>query len=192
MRVLPTALEGVVLIEPDVHRDGRGLFLETYRADRYRELGIADVFVQDNFSRSVARTLRGLHAQRTKPQAKLVRVVRGEIYDVVVDIRRGSPTYRRWAAFRLSESNFLQCYVPVGFAHGFCVLSDVADVEYKCTDFYDPGDELRIRWDDPELGIGWPVDSPILSPKDAAAPPLREVEPWLPSWPGPGAELKPR
>jgi len=175
MKFLPAELEGVVVIEPEVHRDSRGFFLESYHARKYREGGLDAVFVQDNHSRSIRGTLRGLHAQRRHPQGKLVRAIQGEIFDVAVDIRPGSKTWGKWTSVVLSEENFRLVYIPPGFAHGFCVLSDVAQVEYKCTDFYVPGDEITIAWNDPEIGIPWPVRDPILSPKDRDAPPLREV-----------------
>lgn len=180
MKFEPTALPGVIVIAPDVHRDARGFFLETYHARKYGEAGIRATFVQDNLSRSVRGTLRGLHAQRRRPQGKLIRVVEGEIYDVAVDLRRGSPTFARWVAVRLSGENFRQCYVPPGFAHGFCVLSDAAVVEYKCTELYDPADEIAVAWNDRELAIEWPVVEPTLSAKDAAAPSLRDALELLP------------
>ena len=180
MHFLHTALPGVLVIEPDVHRDGRGFFLETYHAEKYAAGGVAAVFVQDNHSRSVGRTLRGLHAQRRRPQGKLVRAVHGEIFDVVVDIRRGAPTFKQWIGVTLSADNFRQCYVPPGFAHGFCVLSEWAEIEYKCTDFYDPADELRLLWSDPDVAIAWPVSDPLLSDKDRAALPLAALWETLP------------
>lgn len=177
-----TALEpaGLVLVEPAVHHDGRGFFFESFHAERYAAAGMPGPFVQDNHSRSARGTLRGLHAQTRRPQAKLLRVLHGEIWDVAVDIRVGSPSFGRHAAVTLSAENFRQLYVPVGFAHGFCVTSEWAEVEYKTTDYYDPGGELRLRWDDPELAIPWPVAAPILSPKDAGAPSLAELRPLLP------------
>lgn len=175
MRFVPAPLEGVVVIEPEVHRDPRGFFLESYHARKFREGGIEAVFVQDNHSRSIRGTLRGLHAQRKHPQGKLVRAIQGEVFDVAVDIRPGSATLGKWTSVVLSSENFRLVYIPPGFAHGFCVLSDEAQVEYKCTDFYVPGDEITIAWNDPEIGIAWPVHDPILSPKDRDAPPLREV-----------------
>ncbi len=180
MQFVKTALSGVILIEPDVHRDTRGFFLETYHQRKYAEGGIPGVFVQDNHSHSLKGALRGLHAQRTTPQGKLVRAVYGEMFDVAVDIRRGSPTFSRWVGFVLSGDNFRQLYIPPGFAHGFCVLSDRVDVEYKCTDFYDPKDELVVAWSDPDVAIDWPVRNPTLSPKDAAAPRLTAVMDHLP------------
>ncbi|MBX7219862.1 MAG: dTDP-4-dehydrorhamnose 3,5-epimerase [Blastocatellia bacterium] len=175
MKFLPTELPEVIIIEPVVFRDTRGFFLETYQARKYREGGIDVTFVQDNHSRSSRGTLRGLHAQRTKPQGKLVRVIQGEIYDVAVDIRPHSPTFGRWVGLTLSAENFLQVFVPPGFAHGFCVVSETAEVEYKCTDFYNPGDEIGICWNDPALAIPWPVTEPILSTKDANHPCLSEL-----------------
>ena len=180
MRALTTELPGVLIIEPDVHRDARGFFLESYHAQKYGGAGIEAMFVQDNHSRSTRGTLRGLHAQRGRPQAKLIRVLDGEIYDVVVDIRRGSPTFARWIAVTLSAENFRQCFVPVGFAHGFCVTSDRADIEYKCTAFYDPSDELRLLWNDPDIRVQWPVPDPVLSDKDRAAQPLAQLLEQLP------------
>jgi dTDP-4-dehydrorhamnose 3,5-epimerase len=155
-----------------VARDERGLFLETWRADTFAAAGVADVFVQDNYSRSTRGTLRGLHWQWRKPQAKLVRVVAGSIFDVVVDVRRGSPTFGRWVGLELSAETFRQLYIPIGFAHGFCVTSEVADVEYKCSDVYDPGGEAGLIWNDPGLAIDWPVKDPLLSPKDSRNPAL--------------------
>lgn len=182
MRFRPTGLDGVVVVEPDVHRDPRGFFLETWRADRWAEGGVDSTFVQDNHSRSVHGTLRGMHAQLRRPQAKLVRVLQGEIFDAVIDLRRGSPTFGRWIAERLSAENFRQIYVPVGFAHGFCVTSDWAEVEYKCSDFYDPGDELRLLWNDPAVGIEWPVADPVVSDKDRSGLPLSAWLERLPDW----------
>ncbi|MEN8182361.1 MAG: dTDP-4-dehydrorhamnose 3,5-epimerase [Myxococcota bacterium] len=180
MKVLTTALPGVVLIEPQLYRDPRGFFLETYHAARYAEVGVPPTFVQDNHSRSMRGVLRGLHAQRQRPQGKLMRVVRGEIWDVAVDIRRGSPTFGRYVGERLTAENFRQLYIPPGFAHGFVVLSEEAEVEYKCTDFYSPEDEFAILWNDPRLSIPWPVEEPTLSERDAGAPRLDEVEEILP------------
>ena len=168
MRVIETTLAGVRLLEATVFRDDRGLFLETWRADRFAAAGIPDLFVQDNYSRSSRGTLRGLHWQWRKPQAKLVRVVTGSIFDVVVDVRRASPTFGRWLAFEMSADRFTQLYVPVGFAHGFCATSDVADVEYKCTEVYDPQGEAGLIWNDPGVGVDWPIKAPLVSAKDAA------------------------
>jgi dTDP-4-dehydrorhamnose 3,5-epimerase len=166
MRVIPTDLPGVVIIEPRVFRDPRGFFLETYHSEKFGAIGIHDTFVQDNQSRSFANTVRGLHLQVHKPQAKLIRVVHGEILDIAADIRLGSPTFGQWVSVVLSAENFRQCFIPAGFAHGFCVLSEQADVEYKCSHVYDPDDELGIAWNDPSLGITWPVENPILSDRD--------------------------
>src|SRR5688572_19076171 len=180
MRFSETAVAGVILVEPDVHRDARGFFLETFHAGKYGGAGIPTQFVQDNHSASAANTLRGLHMQLRRPQGKLVRAVEGEIWDVAVDVRRGSPTYGRWAAETLSASNFKQLYVPPGCAHGFCVLSPTAQVEYKCTELYDPADELGIAWDDPLLAITWPVSEPILSERDKRHRPFQELEDLFP------------
>jgi dTDP-4-dehydrorhamnose 3,5-epimerase len=182
VKVIPTDLPGVLVIEPQVHRDPRGFFAETYHAARYAAAGIEATFVQDNHSRSVRDTLRGLHAQLKRPQAKLLRVLRGAIYDVVVDVRRGSPTFKRWISVELSEENFRQIYVPIGFAHGFCVRSDFAEVEYKCSDVYQAGDELGLAWNDPEVGVAWPVAEPILSDKDRDGQTLAQLLPRLPKY----------
>jgi len=175
MNFLPTDLPGVILIEPDVFRDARGFFLETYHERKYAEGGIPGPFVQDNHSYSARGTLRGLHAQLTKPQGKLVRAALGEMFDVAVDIRPGSPTFGRWVGFALSGDNFRQLWIPPGFAHGFCVTSERVHVEYKCTGFYDKSDEIAIAWNDPAIGIAWPIADPTLSAKDQAAPPLAEI-----------------
>ena len=182
MKVLPTDLPGVVLVEPVVHRDSRGFFLETYNERRYREAGIPAAFVQDNHSRSVRGTVRGLHFQLRRMQGKLVRAVAGEMFDVAVDVRRGSPTFGRWFGAHLSAENFRQIYIPPGFAHGFCVVSEVGEVEYKCTELYEAADELVIAWNDPQIGIRWPAAEPLLSAKDKAAPRLAEVLDRLPSY----------
>lgn len=175
MRVVPAEIPGVLIVEPDVYVDVRGFFLETYHADKYRAAGIADVFVQDNHSRSAGSTIRGLHLQLERPQGKLIRVIEGEIFDVAVDVRRGSPTFGKWVGVTLSADNFKQCYIPKGFAHGFAVTSGVAQVEYKCTDIYDAASEIGIAWDDPDLAIVWPVFSPVLSDRDRRHPRLAEV-----------------
>ena len=180
MEFHPTELPGVVVVEPKVFRDARGFFLESFHAARFAAAGIAGPFVQDNHSSSRARTLRGLHLQVAHAQGKLVRCTEGEVWDVAVDVRRGSPTFGAWVGRTLSAENFLQLWVPPGFAHGFCVLSDSAQIEYKVTDSYHPEDEIGIRWDDPDLAIDWPVDDPILSPKDAAAPSSAELGERLP------------
>ena len=184
MRFVPTDLPGVVLVEPDIHRDGRGFFLETYHAEKYRAGGIEGPFVQDNHSRSVAGTLRGLHLQVQRPQGKLVRAIEGEIFDVAVDVRRGSPTFGRWVGVTISDGNFRQCYIPPGFAHGFAVLSPVAQVEYKCTDLYDPAHELGVAWNDPAIGIAWPIAQPVLSERDRNHEPLASLLDRLPAWNG--------
>ena len=177
MNVVKTKLHDCVVIEPKVFGDERGFFLETFQTDRYAELaGITLPFVQDNHSRSSKAVLRGLHYQKTKPQGKLVRVVRGEVYDVAVDIRQGSPTFGQWEGVILSEENKTQFWIPPGFAHGFLVLSDTADFEYKCTDYYDPSDEGSIIWDDPDLNISWPIKYPQLSDKDLNAPRLVDLK----------------
>ena len=162
----------VLLIEPRVFSDHRGCFYESYHGERYREHGLPKRFVQDNISFSKRHVLRGLHYQLGCPQGKLVMVAAGEILDVAVDIRRGSPTFGQWAGTTLSSENRLQLYIPEGFAHGFCVLSETATVFYKCTAYYAPAEERTIRWDDPALAISWPVSVPILSEKDGAAPTL--------------------
>jgi dTDP-4-dehydrorhamnose 3,5-epimerase len=180
-----TKLDGVILVEPDVHRDERGFFLETFHAEKYAQGGIAASFVQANHSKSVRGTLRGLHAQWRRPQGKLVRCLQGEIFDVAVDMRRGSPTHGEWVGGTLSSENHHQLYVPPGFLHGFVVLSDVAEVEYLCTDLYDPGYELGVRWDDPEIGVAWPVPAAEikLSVKDKAAPFLADApREQVPTW----------
>lgn len=176
MKFIATPLPGVILIELDAFPDPRGYFLETYHQKKYAEGGIPGPFVQDNFSRSSKGILRGLHAQLTHPQGKLVRVVSGEIWDVAVDIRPNSPTYKKWYGVHLSAQQPRQLYVPVGYAHGFCVLSDIAEMEYKCTDLYDPSNELHLLWNDPDLGIRWPLQSPILSIKDRDGVALRAIE----------------
>ena len=180
MRFIPSSLPGVITIEPVVHRDDRGFFTETYQAERYRAAGIPSVFVQDNHTRSVAGTLRGLHMQVRQPQAKLIRVIAGEIFDVAVDVRRGSPTFGRSVSAILSAENFRQFYIPEGFAHGFCVLSSLAEVEYKCSAFYDKADEIGIAWNDPTLAIAWPVDTPLLSDRDRQSPNLAALTDRLP------------
>jgi dTDP-4-dehydrorhamnose 3,5-epimerase len=158
-----------------VHRDARGFFLETYHREKYAAGGIGAAFVQDNHSRSARGTLRGLHAQLKRPQGKLIRAVEGEIYDVALDIRRRSPTFGRWVGMSISGEDFRQLWIPPGFAHGFCVMSETAHVEYKCTEVYDPADEVSILWSDPDLAIAWPIRDPIVSAKDSRAPRLREV-----------------
>lgn len=172
MRRVETEIPDVCLIEPQVFGDERGFFFESYHQEKMAALGVQAVFVQDNHSRSVRHTLRGLHYQLLRPQAKLVRVLQGEVLDVAVDIRHGSPTFARWVATRLSAENKRQLFVPHGFAHGFLVLSEYAEVLYKCDAFYDPADEHGIAWDDPQLGLPWATDMPLLSAKDQRHLPL--------------------
>ncbi len=175
MQVRQTALPGVLIIRPQVHRDSRGFFTERHHRRRYAAVPGLDVdFVQDNHSRSRHRVLRGLHLQQHHPQGKLVTVLAGKVWDLAVDIDPTSPTFRRWVGVELSAANHRQLYIPPGYAHGFCVLSKQADVLYKCTDFHHPEDERGLAWNDPELAIAWPLANPILSPKDAANPSLRE------------------
>ena len=175
MKFLPTALPEVVLVEPDVFRDDRGFFLETYQKLKYGGAGLPEEFVQDNHSFSTRGTLRGLHAQIRRPQGKLIRAVLGEIFDVAVDIRPESPTFGRWVGEVLSGENYRQLYVPPGFAHGFCVMSESAHVLYKCTTFYEKEDEIALLWNDPAIGISWPTETPLLSPRDLVAPKLAEI-----------------
>ncbi|MEL6343102.1 MAG: dTDP-4-dehydrorhamnose 3,5-epimerase [Myxococcota bacterium] len=181
MERTPTPLSGVMLIQPVVHRDARGLFLEIHHTDRYRDAGLDVVFVQDNLSCSRRGVLRGLHFQSPCPQGKLVMVLRGDITDVIVDIRRGSPTFGQHLALRMTADAHQQLWIPPGLAHGFVVHSDTADVLYKCTERYRPDAQRAIRWDDPDLGIDWGISDPILSPRDAAAPPLSALTD-LPRW----------
>ncbi len=165
-----TGMEGLVLIKPEIHKDDRGFFVETFSATRWQELGVDAEFVQHNHSRSRRGTLRGLHFQTEPGQAKLIRCARGQIFDVAVDLRRNSSTFGEWRGFRLDDENHQQLYVPVGFAHGFCVLSETADVTYLVSSLFDPGTEAGIRWDDPELAIQWPISDPTLSIRDREAP----------------------
>jgi len=179
MKFSPTRIPDVILIEPDVFEDERGFFMETYHEEKYRAAGIKASFVQDNHSRSIRGTLRGLHYQITHSQGKLVRVVVGEVYDVAVDLRRSSPTFGKWIGSKLTAQSKNQLWIPPGFAHGFYVLSDWAEVLYKATDIYTPQAERTVLWNDPEIGIEWPVipgTHPILSKKDAAARPLKEAD----------------
>lgn len=176
MRFEPTAIPGVIRVEPRVLRDTRGFFLESYHVQRFADAGIGARFVQDNHSYSARGTLRGLHMQREFAQGKLVKCIAGEIFDVAVDVRRGSPTFGRWVGETLSAENFRQLWIPPGFLHAFCVVSETAQVEYKCTELYHPEDEVGVIWNDPDLGIVWPIAAPVLSAKDAALPQLREVE----------------
>lgn len=175
MQAIETEIPGVLILEPKRFGDSRGFFTETFRANRYASLGMRHAFVQDNWSRSSRGVLRGLHLQNPNQQGKLVSVVRGEIVDVAVDVRVGSPTFGRHVAVTLSDENGRQFFIPRGFAHGFIVLSDTVDFLYKCDDYYSPADEIVVRWNDPAIGIRWPLDNPILSPRDAAAPLLAEV-----------------
>lgn len=176
----PSDLPGIFLVELSVVRDGRGFFSESYRQSVYRDAGLPD-FVQDNRVRSAPNTLRGLHAQWRRPQAKLIQVLAGEIFDVAVDIRQGSPTFLRWIGTRLRADEFRQLYVPTGFAHGYYVVGDGdAEVSYRCSDYYDPGGELCIRWDDPAIGIHWPTRDPLLSTRDRAAAAVMEQSTLLP------------
>ena len=175
MNVIETEIPGVLIVEPAVHRDGRGFFVETWAEARYAAHGIGPRFVQDNQSRSQRGTLRGMHAQLMQPQGKLVRTLRGEIYDVVIDGRTASPTFGKWVGVLLSEENFRQLWVPPGMFHGFCVTSEIAEVEYKCSAPYARGDEVGVAWNDPAIGIQWPTNDPLLSAKDAAASSLADV-----------------
>lgn len=175
MKVVETSLPGCVVIEPAIFGDERGFFFETWNADRYGQLGLPDKFVQSNVSSSARGVLRGLHYQWPNPQGKLVSVLEGEVYDVAVDIRRGSPTFGRWAAVILSAENKRQFWIPEGFAHGFAVLSERAIFSYLCTAQYDKSADASVRWNDVDIAIDWPIDAPLLSDKDAAAPFLKDV-----------------
>jgi dTDP-4-dehydrorhamnose 3,5-epimerase len=175
MKVIETALPGVLIIEPKLFGDERGFFVETFQARRYREAGITLDFVQDNHSRSRRGVLRGLHAQAKHPQGKLVRVARGEVFDVAADINPRSPHFGKWVGVTLSDTNGRQLWVPPGYAHGFAVLSELADFEYKCTDYYHPADEIGLVWNDPEVGIDWPIKDPALSEKDQRLPTLAAI-----------------
>jgi dTDP-4-dehydrorhamnose 3,5-epimerase len=177
MKILPTSLPEVLIIEPAVFQDERGFFMETYQQRRYTEAGIESIFVQDNLSRSVRGTLRGLHYQVKHAQAKLIQVIEGTILDVALDIRRGSPYFGQWTSVHLSDDNKRQLFLPEGFAHGFCVLSESAQVVYKCTDYYAAEDEGGILWSDPALAIAWPILKPLLSEKDIQLPHLADIPP---------------
>jgi dTDP-4-dehydrorhamnose 3,5-epimerase len=181
VRFEPTAIPEVIRVEPRVFEDARGFFLETYHAGKFAEAGISAPFVQDNHSFSARGTLRGLHMQGVFAQGKLVRCTAGEIFDVAVDARPGAPTFGRWVGETLSASNFRMLWIPPGFLHGFCVLSETAHVQYKCTELYHPEDEIGVIWNDPDVAISWPISAPTLSAKDAALPRLREVEARLPT-----------
>ncbi|MFN8111745.1 MAG: dTDP-4-dehydrorhamnose 3,5-epimerase [Solirubrobacterales bacterium] len=179
--VVETRIDGLVAIEPTVHGDSRGFLIESFSSERWREFGIDEEFVQENHSRSTQRgTLRGMHFQTDPGQGKLVRCPRGAIFDVAVDLRRGSPTYGEWEGHVLDDDSHRQLWVPIGFAHGFQVLSEVADVAYKLTSLYDPATESEIAWDDPDVAVEWPIDDPLLSERDKAAPWLSEVAESLP------------
>lgn len=183
MQSFPTRMDGPVVIEPAVHHDGRGFFCETYRSEWHAAVGIPEQqsFVQDNHSRSARGVVRGMHFHVGDGAAKLVRCGRGKILDVVVDLRHGSPTYGSWEGFELDDESMQALYVPIGFAHGFCALSEIADVCYKQTSYYDPALERAIAWDDPDIAIGWPADLELsVSPRDAAAPRLSEIAAELP------------
>ena len=175
MKVIKTPLEGLLLIEPRLFQDQRGWFYESYTRKKYAESGINVEFVQDNHSKSSRGVLRGLHYQVNRPQAKLVRVTQGEVFDVAVDIRPSSRTFGKWAGYHLSSKNWLQLYIPEGFAHGFCVLSEMVEFMYKCSDYYSSPDERGIVWNDPDIGINWPIDDPVLSQKDSDYPTFREL-----------------
>ncbi|UCC98525.1 MAG: dTDP-4-dehydrorhamnose 3,5-epimerase [Phycisphaerales bacterium] len=177
MNVIQTKLPGVLVLEPQLFGDERGYFLETWRSTRYEDAGIPGPFVQDNVAFSGKGILRGLHFQHPQSQGKLVQVLSGEVLDVAVDVRVGSPTFGQWVGERLSEANHRQMYVPPGFAHGYCVLSETALFSYKCTDFYSPEAEIGIIWNDPDLDIEWPITAPVVSPKDAGHPSLKEIPP---------------
>ena len=181
MQALETSLDGLVLLEPAVHGDARGFFMETFRADAARDLGVPTEYVQDNHSRSRQGTLRGIHFQTHPGQGKLVRVARGRVFDVAVDLRRGSPTFGQWEGVELDDESGAMLYIPVGFGHGFLVLSEVADFVYKCTNYYDPATEAGIRFDDPDVGVRWPDEVELLySERDATAPTLADVADSLP------------
>lgn len=175
MQVTPCELDGLLIIDPPVFGDHRGFFMESYNQQRYRDAGVKLDFVQDNFSFSKRGTLRGMHFQNPDPQGKLVSVIQGEVFDVAVDLRRASPTFGRWVGVALSAENKRQFWVPPGFAHGFVVTSETALFHYKCSNLYSPKAETGFRWNDPAVGIKWPIESPLLSPRDAAAPLLQDV-----------------
>ena len=176
MKVTESGIKGVFIIEPDVYEDDRGFFMETFHIERYRKLlGMNLDFVQDNISRSSRNVLRGMHFQRNYPQGKIVKASRGEILDVIVDLRKDSPTYGTWESFKLSEQNKLQVWIPPGFAHGFLVMSDSADFEYKCTEYYHPEDQNCLMWNDPEVAIDWPINDPILSENDKRGLSLKDL-----------------
>lgn len=177
MKVIPTAIQDILVIEPQVFEDDRGCFLETFQVERFESAGLDSYFVQDNLSVSVKNTLRGLHFQISHPQAKLIQVISGEIFDVAVDIRPGSPSFGRWVGIHLSEHKKQLIFIPEGFAHGFCVLSESACVTYKCSDYYYANDEGGLLWSDPNIGIDWPLKNPIISDKDSQLPYITEIPP---------------
>ncbi|MDQ6879190.1 MAG: dTDP-4-dehydrorhamnose 3,5-epimerase [Candidatus Dormibacteraeota bacterium] len=175
--VSETSLEGILLIQPEVHRDERGFFLEVFQKDRFEKAGIKDEFIQDNHSRSFRGALRGIHYQdMSAPLAKLVRCTAGRIFDVAVDLRVGSPGFGKWVGVELTDENMRQLYIPVGFGHGFLALSDIADLQYKCSSYYAPAAEGAVAWNDPDIGIIWPVENPIISPRDGRAPSLAQYQ----------------
>jgi dTDP-4-dehydrorhamnose 3,5-epimerase len=176
MKVTETILPGVLIIEPKVFGDHRGFFKETFQAERYKEAGLTQPFVQDNHSRSQKGVLRGLHLQKSRPQGKLVSCSSGSVFDVAVDVDPGSATFGKYVGIELNTDNHLQLWIPPGYAHGFCVLSDVADFQYKCTDYYDPQDEGGLIWNDPDVAIHWPIEDPQLSEKDLKLPTLAELK----------------
>lgn len=176
MKIIQTKIKDLLIIEPNIFTDTRGFFYEAYQAKRYKEAGIKVDFVQDNYSQSSKGVLRGLHFQKKKPQGKLVSVLNGKVFDVAVDLRIDSPTFGEYESVILTGENKKQFYIPPGFAHGFCVLSQKADFQYKCTDYYNPSDESGLLWNDPELQIPWPINSPILSEKDKLLPNLKEIK----------------
>jgi len=178
--VIETSLDGPILVKPAVHEDSRGFFLESYRANLWREIGVGPEFVQQNHSRSARSTLRGIHFQTEPGQAKLVRCARGRIFDVAVDLRSSSSSFGEWEGFVLDDESHHQLFIPVGFGHGFCVLSEEADVTYLVSSYFDPETEAGIRWDDPDVGVDWPVDEPIISDRDREAPTLAEIAGTLP------------
>jgi len=175
MKIIETIIPGLLIIKPRVFGDNRGFFLETFQKKRYKEAGLSQSFVQDNHSRSIKGVLRGLHFQIRYPQGKLVYVSRGKIFDVAVDIRKGSSTFGKWYGIVLSEENHLQFWIPPGFAHGFCVISETADFTYKCTEYYHPADESGIIWNDPDLRIEWPIADPLVSEKDSKNPSFKSL-----------------
>lgn len=181
LKTIATRLGGPVLIEPRTHRDDRGFFLETFRVDSYRDIGVDLDFVQDNHSRSIRGTVRALHLQ-VDGQPKLVRVARGAVFDVVVDVRRSSATFGQWESFDLDDELNRQLFIPAGFAHGFCTVSHEADLVYKVGSYYDPGAERGIAWDDPDIGITWPLDAPIVSERDRQNPSFAQMAKELPDW----------